>query len=452
LKSRPNLLPRLVGITAISAILILTIGILPPPQNENNITFSNVKGYDNIEDAPDFDIDNLQEIEFSIIESERVFTESDQSLVEQYLDENDLPSSSEKFGIEVQTVLFDSDQTQYPSSSILTIPALELTDSEGRLLDLGSIQTSFLGILSDSNRGSETSLNLEGTVKFYLDDTLITTKKLYASEQGDSRTYDLSIVDSLSSFDRSQAFTFTLSDEGQGWIDGSEHIYRVVITDIDVEINSNKDIEQYTWNGEKIAYELKVTLDESKKVLLGENNEALSIFKNDSTIQVCGVSKYFQFAYGKTGTIKSNNPSVVVREAVASDNYFAETGSNLSIKGTDNPNLSCNKKHCYGSTATTYCSAVTSGIPRDTDIVIDVKRDGETKSYEIHTPKSQINYYVEQKASEHAKYVCNMWSSQHSGCDKPAIAFYDIFEVFSSNFGYNSDDTIWDNSVVRTKP
>ena len=181
-------MPKLIGITAISAIIILSIGILPPPQNNDDITFTNVQGFDTDTEAEyfsSFEIDNLQEIEFSIIESERVFTESDQSLVEQFLDENDLPSSSEKFGIEVQTVLFDSDQKQYPSSTILTIPALELTDSEGRLLDLGSIQTSFLGIVSDSDRGSETSFNMEGTVKFYLDDTLITTKKLYATEQGD---------------------------------------------------------------------------------------------------------------------------------------------------------------------------------------------------------------------------------------------------------------------------
>jgi len=49
---------------------------------------------------------------------------------------------------------------------------------------LGSIQTSFLGITSNSVRGDEASFTMQGTVKFYLDDTLITTKKLYSSEQG----------------------------------------------------------------------------------------------------------------------------------------------------------------------------------------------------------------------------------------------------------------------------
>ena len=439
-------------IVSLLVIVIIAVLIIPPQESNDSPTIQSNVIIESDDIILDQDILDEAFQAYSIVETNRVFTESNQSIVDQFLDENDLPSSSEKFGIEVQTVLFDSDQTQYASSSILSIPALELTDSEGRILDLGSIQTSFLGITSDSDRGSETSFNLEGTVKFYLDDTLITTKKLYASEQGDSKTHELSIVDTVppSSFDRPKAFTFTLSDEGQGWIDGSEHTYRVVLTEIDAEINSNNDIEQYTWSGEKIAYELKVKLDERKKVVLGDDSYAVSVFKNDSTIQVCGTSEYFQFAYAKTGKIKSINPSVVVREAVASDNYFAETGSNLNIKGTDNPNLSCNSKHCYGSTATTYCSAVTSGIPRDTDIVIELTRGGETKSYDIHTPKSQINYYVEQRASQHAKYVCNAYSGQHSGCDAPAIVFYDIFEEFRSNFGYDSADTIWNSAVVRT--
>ena len=108
-----------------------------------------------------------------------------------------MPSSSEKFGIEVQTVLFDSYQKQFPSSSILDIPqeALSVIDEQGRVLDLGSIQTSFLGITTGSERGSEQQFNLDGTVKFYLDNDLIATKKLYSSESGDSNTHQLTIQD-----------------------------------------------------------------------------------------------------------------------------------------------------------------------------------------------------------------------------------------------------------------
>ena len=171
----------------VSVLVIAIIGILVVPmESDNSETITTVYESD-IVSSDDINMDQAiidQAIqEYSIIETNRVFTESDQSLVEQFLDESGLPSSSEKFGIEVQTVLFDSDQVQYPESSILEIPQdpLSVVDDQGRVLDLGSIQTSFLGITTDSQRGSEQQFNLDGTVEFYLDDELIATKKLYLS-------------------------------------------------------------------------------------------------------------------------------------------------------------------------------------------------------------------------------------------------------------------------------
>jgi len=444
---------KLIGISAISAILILSIGILPPPTETETIAYT--FDYDNLEE---FNIDNLQEIELSIVETERVFTESDQSLIEQFLDENDLPSSSEKFGIEVQTVLFDSFQSQYPSSSILSIPALELTDSEGRLLDLGSIQTSFLGILSNSDRGSETTFNLDGTVKFYLDDTLIITKKLFASEQSQSKTHELSIVDSIPSFDRPKAFTFTLSDEGKDWVDGSEHTYRVVVTDINAELLSNNDIEKYSWNGEKIAYELKVKLDETKKVVLNENNNAVSIFKDDSTIQICGtaiVDRGSSKIHGMSFT--AFPPSVVVTDT-----------SGLILASVDFTPLSPD----FGKTKTqklvaNSCSEKIDGIPRGTDVIFTVTTPpitiltastpfsigGFSQDYPIHTPLTQFNYNIDQglqriytgikgdETNNHGGYASdckNYGRGAGSGGGSWACAYYYEPNTPTSNFGFPS--------------
>ena len=66
------------------------------------------------------------------------------------------------------------------------------------------------------------------------------------------------------SFDRPKAFTFTLSDEGRDWEDKSEHTYRVVLTEVNANLDSNKDFKQFSWKGENIVYELKVTVDEKK--------------------------------------------------------------------------------------------------------------------------------------------------------------------------------------------
>ena len=475
-------MPKLVGITAISAIIILTIGILPPPQNNNNdITFTNVQGFDtepeffeldNLDNLNEFELDNLQEIEFSIIDSERVFTESNQSLIEQFLDENDLPSSSEKFGIETQVALFDSDNEVYNSSDVFGIPQLSVTDDEGRVLDLGTIQVTFEGI----SKQKETTTDIWGTVEFFLDDTKVDSKYIWGSGSNSDRL-TLSLLDSLSVTDNiavapsfsaqeKKNHTFTLSDEGRDWIDGSEHTYRVVITKIHANLNSDKDFKEFQWTGQHIAYELKVKVDQSKKIILNEDNEAISIFKNDSTIQIGTQSTYHTIRYVNVqGTVYSNPPTVTVTDTMGkrlltkADTTFSSQSGSLTGSGGVGGVSKCYAKHCYGTATTTSFSPPIAGIPRDSDIIIKLTRDGETKSYEVHTPKSQFNYFIEHKPdkSGSGKCVAGSGSEQYkisgvtySKCKSNVFVTTPIFEVFSSNFGYNSDDTIWASSIIRT--
>lgn len=431
-------------IVSLLVVAIIGILIIPPQDNSDKVIIqSNVITSDDINLDQDIIDEAFQA--YSIIETDRVFTESDQSIIEQFLDENDLPSSTEKFGIEVQTVLFDSDQIQYPSSSVLSIPSLVVTDDQGRVLDLGSIQTSFLGINSDSERGDEKSFNLDGTVKFYLDDDLISTKKLYSSETGSNDNYNLSILDSIppSSFDRPLAFTFTLSDEGSDWLDKSEHTYRVVVTEINAEINSNDNIKKFSWNGEKIAYELKVKVDENKKVVYDYTGKAISIFKNDSTIQVCNVGVYKNFPYLGVNTIQTTNPSVKVTDT--SGNILAQTDGKVSHSY---PVPKCNTKHCYPIITSSACTEKISGIPRDTDIIFELTLDSKTKKYKAHTPLSQINYHISQNIDTLLEYGCGQYSNSNKnkywsgGCEKPVANTIDLPENFSSNFGYCSQQTV----------
>jgi hypothetical protein len=425
-------------IVSLLAVAIIGILIIPPQDNSNEVITQVVQSDVITSDDINLDQSIIDEAfqAYSIIETDRVFTESDQSVIEQFLDENNLPSSTEKFGIEVQTVLFDSDQIQYPSSSVIGIPSLVVTDDQGRVLDLGSIQTSFLGINSDSERGDEKSFNLDGTVKFYLDDDLISTKKLYSSETGSNDNYNLSILDSIPppSFDRPQAFTFTLSDEGSDWLDKSEHIYRVVVTEINAEINSNDNIKKFSWNGEKIAYELKVKVDEKKKVVYDYTGKAISIFKNDSTIQICGSSIYQkESSRSPNPGLKTNSPpSVLVKDT--KDNVLSTVDFN-AINAVAGKAEGRNVKHWYGVTFVNSCSDKIYGIPRDADIIILV--DGQ--SYSVHTPKSQINYYLNSnleieinsdgQKKENYNGICNEYKKQFY-----CSAIYT--EVATSNFGY----------------
>ena len=155
-----------------------------------------------------------------------------------------------------------------------------------------------------------------------------------------------------------------------------------------------------------------------------------------------------------TVTVKDTDNNVLLTEVDAT--FGGQSGSKTGLGATP-----CYAKHCYGTTTTTTFTAPIAGIPRDTDIVIELTRDGETKSYEIHTPKSQINYYIDHKPDKSGYSKCKSGSGTDqykvSGvtktkCKINLFATTPIFEVFTSNFGYNSDDTIWDSSVVRTKP
>ena len=396
---------KLIGTLAIfSVLIILSIGIIPPSSNneaitttyERNVNFDDYDDNDLI-DYGYFDEIGLIDSELSIIETERVFTESDQSLVEQFLDEQGLPSSSEKLGIEVQTALFDSNQKQYDYSNIVGIPQLAVTDDLGRVLDLGTIQTSFLAVTADNER----TLNLYGTVEFYLDDDLITTKKIYTSESNnDSKTYQLSVIDSVppKSFDRPTTFTFTLSDEGRDWENNSEHTYRVVLKEVNAEINSDNDFKKFSFNGENIVYELKVKVDEQKKIVLDENNDAISIFKSDSTLQVCGNSIIDKQGFGNdfrfksigryTAPIQTSNPPIVTVTDPSKTIEYAKI--QFSPESTVEGNKSGNARHWYGISETSSCSEKIQGIPRGTEVLFNF----DTNSIKVKTPLSQKNYHL----------------------------------------------------------
>jgi len=445
----------------------------------------------------------------SIVSTDTVFTESDDNLVTQFLDEAeiDLPLASEKFGIEVQTVLFDSEQNQFPFSTILNIPQLTVTDNEGRLLDLGSIQTTFLGITTDD---SDKSFKMNGVVEFWLDDDLIAKKHLYASETDNKKTYQLSLVNNLTvisenigetsyvnesgtttsvnltkkvpippSFtERKSNFTFTLSDEGKNWADGSKHTYRVVIRDVHANIDSQSNFKVFDWSGEKIAYQLDVTVDQSKKTVIGAENKAVKIFKSDSTISICGESlfhdsKHQHYPIALFTQISLPPPSVTVSSNgkqiinmsydfkpqsmgdVRRDN-FPQVRSDNDIRGEQFPQF--HNVHVsngvdgktISSSAPTYvytnsgtisyyqddqpltdksCSKV-SGIPRDSDVTFTV--NGE--SFEIHTPKSQANYFLKGELNNPKDYRSNtvQWAGSGSMSDL-------MQHTVTSNFGYGLD-------------
>lgn len=256
-------------------LLIVLTGITPKPESSNVIDTTNVI---------EIDVVNL-EIEIgtqSIVETDLILeSDSDNSIIDNFDDENpeiDIPFvGSEKIKLETNTILLDSDKNQFPTSSFFGISSLTVTDSEGRLLDLGTMKTNFIIHLDES----KTNVAVGGSVSFYLDDTLIKEKKLWASDQSGNKDIELFLVDNLppSFSERDEKnHIFNVDDNSQSWIDGEPHIFRIIINQMSI----NTDNDKFAFSGEYIAYELEMTLDENKITIFDENNNAISIFKSDS--------------------------------------------------------------------------------------------------------------------------------------------------------------------------
>ena len=179
-------------------------------------------------------------------------------------------------------------------------------------------------------------------------------------------------------------------------------MYRAVITEINAELRSNNDYKKYTWNGEKIAYELKVTVDGTKKVILDEANNAINIFKDDSTIQICGMSAIAEIPYQGWKRWYSDNPRVTVKVPMTYNELSTVTSNmpsaiDLQFENPVIPKPNFSGKHWFGNLAIQEpCSKKIDGIPRGTNVIIGLDYDDNSKDieYNILTPLSQKNYYI----------------------------------------------------------
>lgn len=466
----------------VTVVMLMASSILPEDVINKYVPPPNLQPTIASQDGTVFFVDGVEVLYTdSIIETDEVFTESDDTLIEQFLDEVDI-GFSEKFGLEIQTVLFDSDQNQVKSSDIIVIPQLSVTDEEGRLLDLGTIQTAFAGI----SRDLESTVEIWGTVKFYLDDDIIATKNIWASDS-QVKVVDLAIVNTLkfeqpdatdsvkikalqsrlniivtdiASFeseiiqykafacsncngrdtevriredkinvldvertalkaeikqldlissqripvapafsDRKPTFTFTLSDEGRDWVDGSEHTYRVVLSELVAVISSPQDVKQFHFKGEHIGYKLTVKVDGSKKTIFDRTGSAISIFKSDSSFSVTSPTYSYSYNTCCGGANITPSPQLPVSFTVTDK----LTGTVLGV--IDNTSFSQNTvtgiSQCGGYpvqrcgsqvvSSPSWSNPVIDGVPRGTVILITTS-DGQV--FEITTPNAQHNYFV----------------------------------------------------------
>ncbi len=354
----------------------------------------------------------------SVVDTNVILTDSDQSAVEQFLDEQGI-GFTEKFGIQTNVALIDSNGITTNDSSIFGVnespSSLSITDKDGNILDQGGIiQVTFESIA----QGSPKSVTSWAVVSFYLDDNLIKEKRLWSGyteqvKQTMSVLNSLSVVNNIptvpSFSDReNQNFTFDFNDENLS--DGT-HTFRVVLT----EINAVIDGKNFNFNGEKIPYSLDFIVDGNKITKDAEsgNGVKVSVYKSDNRF-IFNVSNTSFVAEGHgSGTINSitSNPyhiEVFVDDVVLVDIPLGSVVNNEIL------------------------------FARDSNVKILV--DGKVV-LEEHSPLSQKNYGIAMSSSSFYPYGGHYsWSSTCTGgVAQGTLIGADFQRNISSSFGWNPE-------------
>lgn len=466
-------------ITLLVSLTVLIILVLPPQILEGKII---IAGFEQDSSDEVIDAKSQQQIDLflsqgSVVNTDIILTETDQSIIARFLDEQGI-GFTEKFGILTDVAIVSPDGTVTKNSNIFGISQLSVTDEDGILRDLDTIQITMKSV----SKKSEVTTNVWGVVQFFLDDNLINTKYLWVSGSNNQKNA-LSFVQNLSfefesingqsvliaeqqavvnnlknnisrltanqsntgrfipdtslpalreqlvvennnllalqdakssnikrafppSFtdQEKKNFSFTLSDEGRNWVDKSQHTFRVVLTEIHANLDSDKDNKEFHWTGQHVSYKLTITVDETKITVLNDENNSISIFRSDGTFSVTSPTWN-----GNTQSLTcSRRPNLCGQDnallPVSFDVFVKNNDSLISLGTVNNNNLLVTQTssfHCGGFpvevcstnyiTTSTWSNPIFVNIPRNSNIIVKTS-DGQ--SFEFHTPLSQHNIFL----------------------------------------------------------
>jgi hypothetical protein len=205
------------------------------------------------------------------------------------------------------------------------------------------------------------------------------------------------------SSDRAETFTFSLEDEGTSWENNSEHFYRVILTEVHANLDSDEDFKEFSWSGEYVAYEMKIIVDESVVVELDGDGNKIEIFKSDGTMSVNSIT-----CSGWIGSVTGDRSNC---RGYPSGDHDASLPTNyeffidgVSIGVVDNSYFESNRSSVTscGGYPVQRCESISTGeshwnnpiiqgIPRNTDIVM---KTGDGQIFEFTTPLTQQNMFI----------------------------------------------------------
>lgn len=385
----------------------------------------------------------------SVVETNFVYTESDQSLIQKFLDETNSPLGTEKFGIETQVALWDSDQQLYTQSNILGVSQLSVTDEEGRLLDLGRVQIT----LESISKNVELNADVWGKIVFYLDDNVVGEKYFWGSDQKTDRL-ELSIIDpgemnfelepnreldlaisqkqaQLDAIIQAEKNESIRTSTASRFTPASQGYYDLVATKPTVIAELNELRNQRSESDVKRALPPAFSVQEKKNFTftfedegLGWNHDEVHVYRAvieevHAKLSSDNDHKEFHFngqfiAYElemkvngkKKVVLNSDNKAVEIIKSDITLNSCTESKYacifcgyeqhrkeirfSSTVPGVEILDADRNKIQTVTSiSGENNCSAI-SGIPRDSDIIFVVNG----KDYPVHTPLSQFNYHI----------------------------------------------------------
>ena len=358
----------------------------------------------------------------SVVNDASIYASTNQTAIQNFIDNMDVNvdpilKTTPKFTIMTNLVLFDSNGKQYPKTIPTNVDLAKnsLIDSEGRLLDLGSVQFTFDGIGTLENK----NLEISATALFCLDNDC-NTKKLYRQGTLQNNKISLYVGDSFIEppiGQRKFDYTFTFADEK--FHEGTDHTFRVILKDITFRNFASN--EKWFFVGEDEIYNLKMTVNQQKTVVYDEQlKQAVSIFKQDNVFSSCsGGAKQVVSTGGYGGTSSSAPiPEIIFRingEPFGSIPYHNDGGQLPQIpqglqSGSNNGADTCK----------------TLNLPRNAEVIATI----EGIDYKFFTPKAQQNFYV--KCSNDLVGVGNVY---YGGSYRPSS--YESKYACSSNIGYS---------------
>ena len=333
-----------------------------------------------------------EEIQPIPIIEETSLPETKLSYIEQLLEKYQLGFTG-KFGIVNTATIYDTNGDVLDTSG--KILAFSVSDPEGNILDLATIEFTFDAITSEKS-----NIIADATIDLLLDNIVVETRQLKIN--GD--TIDNSIPFQVrEGFEINDSLNFTLSDKGNNWADGSLHELKLIIRNLNVQMSSSSGTNNYVKTEPFTFYLLELKQDESRKVVIDETGKQISIPKDDDKIQVIGHSP-FTYAgscdnSGCTSIASYEGTSITVKVLDTDGNLVTELSSpNCLSSGISSREKRSNVSPCINDFI---------GLSRLTNYTfqIDAKLGGGLNLYkfdalivsdtfEYNTPSTQRNLYI----------------------------------------------------------